>query len=169
MDPWIHGSAAGAAARAAAGAAAGAAASAAAVCTLSRTSRGALDFHSKVLIPALGGGAPCGPRRGCVSLPRAPCCVRLAKKYALCWLRCALAAFFRSNLAVRPRFCSLGRPPGRPERRLSRSKWLFFRWFCAVFHSIVRSFAQSLCVFLLELARANSTLHPQRCHPTIDT
>ena len=41
MDPWIHGSAAGAAARAAAGAAAGAAASAAAVCTLSRTSRGA--------------------------------------------------------------------------------------------------------------------------------
>ena len=41
MDPWIYGSAAGAAARAAAGAAAGAAASAAAVCTLSRTSRGA--------------------------------------------------------------------------------------------------------------------------------
>ena len=49
MDPWIHGSAAGAAARAAAGAAAGAAASAAAVCTLSRTSRGArsLDLRNK--------------------------------------------------------------------------------------------------------------------------
>ena len=26
------------------------------------------------------------PRPGCVRLPRAPCCVRLAKKYALCWL-----------------------------------------------------------------------------------
>ena len=49
---------------------------------------------------------------GCVSLPRAPCCVRLAKKYALCWLRCALAPFLRSNLAVGPRFCSLGRSPG---------------------------------------------------------
>ena len=69
-------------------------------------------IHSKVLIPGLGAGAPCGPRRGCVSLPRAPCCVRLAKKYALCWLRCALAPFLRSNLAVGPRFCSLGRSPG---------------------------------------------------------
>ena len=71
-----------------------------------------LDFHSKVLIPGFVRGAPCGPRRGCVSLPRAPCCVRLAKKYALCWLRCALAPFLRSNLAVGPRFCSLGRSPG---------------------------------------------------------
>ncbi len=53
-----------------------------------------------------------GPRPGCVRLPRAPCCVRLAKKYALCWLRCALAPFLRSNLAVGPRFCSLGRSPG---------------------------------------------------------
>ena len=45
-------------------------------------------------------------------MPCAPCCVRLAKKYALCWLRCALAPFLRSNLAVGLRFCSLGRSPG---------------------------------------------------------
>ena len=71
-----------------------------------------LDFHSKVLIPGLGGPARVRSSWGCVSLPRAPCCVRLAKKYARCWLRCALAPFFRSNLAVGPRFCSLGRSLG---------------------------------------------------------
>ena len=63
MNPWIHGSAA--------GAAAGAAASAAAVCILSRTSWGArsalLDFHSKVLIPGLGGGSPVRSPICCVS------------------------------------------------------------------------------------------------------
>ena len=53
-----------------------------------------------------------GPRWAAFALPCAPCCVRLAKKYALCWLRCALAPFLRSNLAVGPRFCSLGRSPG---------------------------------------------------------
>ena len=42
---------------------------------------------------------------------------------------CVPTAFFRSHLAVRPRFCSLGRPPGRPGRRFPRPKRLFFRRF----------------------------------------
>ena len=50
--------------------------------------------------------------QGSVRLLVRLCCVRPAKKYALCWLRCAPAPFFRSNLAVGPRFCSLGWPPG---------------------------------------------------------
>ena len=65
----------------------------------------------------------------CVSLLVRTSCVRSAKKYALCWLCCALAAFFRSNLAVRPRFCPLGRPPGRPGHRFSRPKQVPSRQF----------------------------------------
>ena len=69
---------------------------------------------------------------GCVSLPRAPCCVRLAKKYAHRWLRCALAAFCRSNLAVGPRFWSLRRHFGAPGLNFRRRNGCFFDAFaCA--------------------------------------
>ena len=63
---------------------------------------------------------------GCVSLPRAFLAFDQLKKNALCWLRCALAAFFRSNLALGPRFCSLGRRFGAPGLDLRGRNGCFF-------------------------------------------